>query len=45
MTREEQIKSMIANVMGKFSPQFRGHKVVLFGSRASGKARLRSDDE
>lgn len=43
MTREEQIKSMIANVMRKFSPQLRGHKVVLFGSRASGKARLRSD--
>ena len=43
MTREEQIKSMIANVMGKFSPQLRGHKVVLFGSRASGKAKQRSD--
>ena len=43
MTREEQIKAMIAGVMRRFSPQLRGHRVVLFGSRASGKARLRSD--
>ena len=43
MTREEQIKGMIANVMQKFSPQLRGHRVLLFGSRAGGKARQRSD--
>lgn len=43
MTREEQIKAMIANVMRKFSPQLSGHRVVLFGSRAGGKARTRSD--
>lgn len=43
MTPEEQIKTMIANVMRKFSPRLRGHKGVLFGSRASGKARQRSD--
>lgn len=41
--REEQIKGMIANVMRKFSAQLRGHRVVLFGSRASGKAKQRSD--
>lgn len=41
--REEQIKGMIANVMRKFSLQLRGHRVVLFGSRASGKAKQRSD--
>jgi predicted nucleotidyltransferase len=43
MTREEQIKSMVADVMRQFAPQLRGHRVVLFGSRASGKARPRSD--
>ena len=43
MTREEQIKAMIAGVMRKFSPQLNGHRVVLFGSRAGGKARTRSD--
>ena len=43
MTREEQIKAMIANVMRKFSPQLSGYRVVLFGSRAGGKARTRSD--
>ena len=43
MTREEQIKTMIANVMRQFSSQLRGHRVLLFGSRAGGKARQRSD--
>ena len=43
MTREEQIKSMIADVMRRFAPQLRGHKVVLFGSRARGTGRPRSD--
>lgn len=43
MTREQQIKMMIADVMRRFALQLRGHKVVLFGSRASGKARPRSD--
>ena len=43
MTREEQVKAMIAGVMRKFSQQLNGHRVVLFGSRAGGKARTRSD--
>src|SRR5581483_669005 len=43
MSREEQVKRMIADVMRRFAPQLRGHRVVLFGSRASGKARPRSD--
>ena len=43
MNREEEIKSMIFDVMRRFAPQLRGHKVVLFGSRAGGKARPRSD--
>ena len=34
---------MIAGVMRQFAPQLRGHRVVLFGSRASGRARPRSD--
>ncbi len=29
--------------MRQFAPQLRGHRVILFGSRASGTARLRSD--
>lgn len=41
--REQQIKTMIAEVMRQSASKLRGHKVVLFGSRASGRARLRSD--
>lgn len=29
--------------MRQFAPQLRGHRVILFGSRASGTARLQSD--
>jgi predicted nucleotidyltransferase len=43
MNREEQVKLMISDVMRRFAHQLRGHKVVLFGSRAGGKARPRSD--
>jgi predicted nucleotidyltransferase len=43
MTREEQVKELIVGVMQKFAPQLRGRKIILFGSRASGKARPRSD--
>jgi predicted nucleotidyltransferase len=43
MNREEHVKLMISDVMRHFAPQLRGHKVVLFGSRAGGKARQRSD--
>ena len=34
---------MIIGVMRQFASQLRGHKVVLFGSRASGRARTLSD--
>ena len=43
MNREEQVKLMISDVMRRFAPQLRRHRVVLFGSRAAGKARQRSD--
>jgi len=43
MNREEQVKLMISDVMRRFAPQLCGHKVVLFGSRAGGKPRPRSD--
>ena len=41
--REQRIKTMIAEVMRQSASLLRGHKVVLFGSRAGGRARPRSD--
>ena len=42
-SRERQIRAMIVDVMRANAERLRGHKVVLFGSRASGTAKPRSD--
>lgn len=41
--RELQIRSMIVDLMRANADRLRGHKVVLFGSRAQGNAKPRSD--
>ncbi|MDW8322967.1 MAG: nucleotidyltransferase domain-containing protein [Burkholderiales bacterium] len=41
--RDRAIRAMIAGVLRAHAHRLRGYKVVLFGSRASGRARLRSD--
>lgn len=41
--REREIRAMIAGVMREYTPRLRGHKILLFGSRAAGTARPRSD--
>lgn len=41
--REEEIVAMLKNVLEDSSEELKGHKVFLFGSRASGKAGERSD--
>lgn len=43
MTREAEIKAMIADLMHRNAPRLQGHRVFLFGSRATGRARANSD--
>jgi len=43
MNREAQVKAMIAEIMHRNAEKLKGHKVYLFGSRAMGAARERSD--
>ncbi len=40
---EQRIKQMIVEQIERFSAQLEGYRVFLFGSRASGQARERSD--
>ena len=41
--REEEILAMLADTMRANAQRLAGHQVVLFGSRAQGKAKPRSD--
>ena len=41
--REDTVKELIRQQILKAAPDLIGYKVVLFGSRAAGKARERSD--
>jgi len=43
MTREQQVLNMIREVFRQFADELQGHKVYLFGSRAAGAMRPRSD--
>ncbi|HRH79697.1 MAG TPA: nucleotidyltransferase domain-containing protein [Thiobacillaceae bacterium] len=43
MTRAAEIKAMITNVMHHNVHRLRGRQVILFGSRAAGRARANSD--
>lgn len=43
MNRETEIKAQIAGVMQGNAERLRGHRVFLFGSRATGGARPHSD--
>ena len=43
MSREIEIRNMIAEVMARNAGRLHGHRVFLFGSRAVGEARLNSD--
>lgn len=43
MDREAEIKTMIIQVMRRNAERLSGHQVFLFGSRAAGNARPRSD--
>lgn len=43
MNRETEIKQQIADVMRRNADRLRGHRVFLFGSRATGDARPHSD--
>ena len=43
MTREDTIKQLIKQEIIKVAPDLRGYRVFLFGSRAIGNARERSD--
>ena len=43
MTREEEIITMIEDVLSRKKAALRGHDIVLFGSRANGTAKERSD--
>lgn len=43
MTREEQIKQEIRRQVARVGDELRGFRVFLFGSRATGTARARSD--
>jgi len=43
MNRETEIKAEIVDVMRRNAERLRGHKVFLFGSRATGRARPHSD--
>jgi predicted nucleotidyltransferase len=41
--RSQQIKAMLKQQLLQFKSELKGHRVFLFGSRAAGKARPRSD--
>ena len=43
MSREIEIRNMIAEVMARNAERLHGHRVFLFGSRAAGGARIHSD--
>ncbi len=43
MTREGTIKELIRREITKVAPELRGYRIFLFGSRATGNARERSD--
>jgi len=43
MNRETEIKEQIVDVMRRNANRLRGHRVFLFGSRATGHARPHSD--
>lgn len=43
MNRETEIRNMIAGIMQRNAECLRGHRVFLFGSRASGNAGPHSD--
>lgn len=43
MRREDEIKNMLGSCFREFEKELAGWKVVLFGSRADGTARDRSD--
>lgn len=43
MNREETIKELIKQQLSKAAPKLKGYKIVLFGSRVTGKAHDRSD--
>lgn len=43
MNRESEIKSYIAEVMRRNAHRLHGHRVFLFGSRATGSSRPNSD--
>ena len=43
MNREEQILAQIKEGLTQFSDELRGYRIILFGSRAAGHARSRSD--
>jgi len=41
--REDEIKQMIISQLHKVAPQLKGYRFFLFGSRANGTAKPRSD--
>lgn len=43
MTREETVLSMIRHVLQTAASDLEGYRVILFGSRARGQAKARSD--
>ena len=43
MTREGTLKELIRQEIMKVAPELRGYRIFLFGSRATGNARERSD--
>jgi len=43
MTREDTIKQLIVQEIQKIASELRGYRIFLFGSRAIGNARERSD--
>ena len=43
MTRDQQVLEMIRDVIGGFAGELQGYAVFLFGSRAAGTMRERSD--
>ncbi|KAF0162032.1 MAG: DNA polymerase beta domain-containing protein [Rhodocyclaceae bacterium] len=43
MTREDEIQQMLQEIFSRARTRLAGHRVVIFGSRARGDARPRSD--
>jgi predicted nucleotidyltransferase len=43
MRREDEILNWVANGLTQFADELKGYTIVLFGSRAHGSARARSD--